>query len=146
MRVEDRREFRRRWQITRRAHSSFLHHTARRQQLEEARFALWVYKVGDPLYESDLHTELSGLALPPDHPFWARFMPPNGWGCFCYVVGARSADGAKRLGGDPEKALPTWWDSVDGATGLPPGVEPLFEGWAMPDLVQTVEAIVNGEV
>lgn len=32
------------------------------------------------------HAALHGITLPPDDPFWASFLPPNGWACRCTVV------------------------------------------------------------
>lgn len=46
--------------------------------------------------------------------------------CRCYVVGARSAPGSRRLGGDPGKDLPDGWDAPDGRTGELPGID---KGW-----------------
>ncbi|MDO4783358.1 MAG: phage minor head protein [Capnocytophaga felis] len=33
----------------------------------------------------DHHRELKGLVLPVGHPFWQKHLPPNDWGCRCYV-------------------------------------------------------------
>ena len=46
--------------------------------------------------------------------------------CRCYVLGARDAVGAKRLGGQPDKALPDGWDATDPKTGEPIGID---KGW-----------------
>ncbi|WP_297529614.1 hypothetical protein [Thiohalobacter sp.] len=46
--------------------------------------------------------------------------------CRCYVVGARSERGARRLGGNPDKQPPEGWNSADPDTGAPPGIDP---GW-----------------
>lgn len=96
-------------------------------QLREGGFELWVYRHSDSvLHPRPHHVALNGLALPPDHPFWTTHYPPNGWGCRCYVVGARDADGASLLGGDPGKRLPAGWNTVDSRTGEPVGVD---KGW-----------------
>jgi hypothetical protein len=58
---------------------------------------------------------------------FAGIRSPNGWGCSCYVVGARSLRGARRLGGDPEKQLPENWQALDSKTGAPAGID---KGWA----------------
>lgn len=91
-------------------------------QLIAGNFTYWVYRHGgskDPRHEH-LHI-FDGLCLPPDHPFWTIFYPPSDWGCSCYVVGARSAREARRLGGDPDKTLPDGWDAINPATGVPFG-------------------------
>ncbi len=96
-------------------------------QLREGGFAWWVYRHNDSvLHPRPQHLAWNGLTLPPDHPFWQTHYPPSGWGCLCYVVGTRSAAGARRLGGQPDKPLPDGWDAIDPATGEPPGID---RGW-----------------
>lgn len=94
----------------------------RNAQLREGGFELWVYKHGGSADPRPQHVDWNGLTLPPDDPFWRSHLPPNDWGCSCYVVGARSAEGARRLGGNPDKSLPEGWDSIDPKTGAPAGV------------------------
>lgn len=96
-------------------------------QLREGGFSHWVYRHNDSVrHPRPQHQAWNGLTLPPDHEFWRTHYPPNGWGCRCYVVGARSARGARRLGGDPGKALPQDWNATDPKTGEPPGIG---KGW-----------------
>lgn len=91
-------------------------------QLQEGAFEFWVYRHNDSVQNPrPEHKKLNGLTLPANHPFWQRYYPPNGWGCQCYVVGARSAAGARRLGGDPDKAILEDWDAAEA-----PGID---EGW-----------------
>jgi len=78
------------------------------------------------LHPRPLHLAWNGLALPPDHLFWTTHYPPNGWGCHCYVVGARSETGARRLGGDPDKRVDPDWSETDPKTGAPVGID---KGW-----------------
>lgn len=99
----------------------------RMAQLVEGGFALWVYRHGGSVEPRIIHLGWDGLVLPPDHPFWATHAPPNGWGCSCYVVGARSFRGAERLGGNPGKQLPDGWQRLDPKTGAPVGID---KGWA----------------
>lgn len=111
-------------------------------QLKEGGFAYWVYKHSDNvLHPRPLHIAWDGLTLPADHDWWRTHYPPNGWGCKCYVVGARDARGAKRLGGDPEKPIDPAWDQTDPRTGEPVGID---RGWgyqpgATSDLVREIE-------
>lgn len=95
-------------------------------QLREGGFTHWVYRHGGSADPRPEHLAWDGLTLPADHPFWQTNYPPNGWGCGCYVVGARSPQGAQRLGGDPSKQLPRGWDAIDPKTGAPVG---LSRGW-----------------
>lgn len=95
-------------------------------QLREGNFPFWMYKHGGSSDPRPQHLAWNGLVLPPDHPFWATHAPPNGWGCSCRIVGVRTRDAARRLGGDPDKVLPEGWDQIDAATGEPPGID---RGW-----------------
>jgi hypothetical protein len=98
----------------------------RMAQLTRADFKFWVYKHGNALEPRLQHLAWDGLALPPYHPFWKTHAPLNGWGCTCYVVGANSEAGIRRLGGDPAKTLPDGWNAHDPKTGAPPGID---KGW-----------------
>lgn len=98
----------------------------RRAQLIEAGFPLWIYRHGGSRDPRPEHLALDGVTLPPDHPFWETWSPPNGWGCSCYVSGARSPQAVRRMGGDPDKGLPEGWDRPDARTGAPRGID---KGW-----------------
>lgn len=91
-------------------------------QLLEGDFPFWVYRHGGSREPRPQHLSWNGLVLPPGHIFWKTHYPPSDWGCSCYVIGARSAAGARRLGGDPDKKLPGNWRSVDPKTGEPIGI------------------------
>lgn len=95
-------------------------------QLEDGKYPYWVYKHSrisrDPRPQ---HLAWDGLVLPSDHEFWDTHTPPNGWGCRCRVLGARSRAQARRLGGDPDKRLPGGWNARD-PQGRVAGVD---EGW-----------------
>lgn len=96
-------------------------------QLKEGGFAFWVYKHSDNvLHPRPLHVAWDGLTLPADHEWWRTHYPPNGWGCKCYVVGARDARSARRLGGDPDRPLDPAWNETDPRTGEPIGID---RGW-----------------
>lgn len=95
-------------------------------QLREGGFKYWVYRHGGSHDPRPEHLALDGLILEADHPFWAIWFPPNGWGCSCRVFGARSKAAAIRRGGNPNVTLPTSWDARDPRTGAPQGVD---RGW-----------------
>lgn len=96
-------------------------------QLRAANFKFWVYHHSEgEMDPRPLHVSWDGLVLPPDHPFWRTHYPPSAWGCRCYVVGARSEAGARRLDGDPGKQLPADWNKIDPTTGEPMGID---KGW-----------------
>lgn len=108
-------------------------------QLVEGGFKLWIYRHGGSLEPRVIHLGWDGLVLPPDHPFWATHAPPNGWGCSCYIVGARSFRGAQRLGGQPGKELPEGWQKLDQKTGAPVGID---KGWAYQPGASAVDDIL----
>lgn len=113
----------------------------RMAQLVEANFPLWVYRHGGSLEPRIQHLGWDGLILPPSSPFWATHAPPNGWGCSCFIVGARSIEDAVRKGGKPGLKLPDGWDTPDPRTGAPPGID---KGWAYAPgrgVVRTVSAV-----
>lgn len=91
------------------AYSSYA--AGRMAQLREGGFKYWVYRHGGSLEPRVMHLSWNGLYLPADHPAWAKLYPPNDWGCSCYVVGARTEAGAKRMGGDPAKTLQPGWEA-----------------------------------
>ncbi|PKP63430.1 MAG: virion morphogenesis protein [Alphaproteobacteria bacterium HGW-Alphaproteobacteria-8] len=99
----------------------------RHAQLVAGGFAFWVYKHSGAEHPRLDHLSWDGVVLEADHPFWAAHFPPNGWGCGCKVFGARSQDGAKRVGGKPGKDLPDNWNRIDPKTGAPVGIG---KGWA----------------
>ncbi len=74
-------------------------------QLSEGGFSQWIYHTGD----CETHRIWDGLVLPAGHDFWATHAPPNGPGCECYVIGARSEAGARRQGGNSERILEPDW-------------------------------------
>lgn len=98
----------------------------RHAQLVAGGYAWWVYRHGGSAEPRLDHLSWDGVALPPDHPFWAQHYPPNGWGCSCRVFGARTRSGIRRVGGDPGKALPPGWDRISPKTGAPVGID---KGW-----------------
>lgn len=109
-------------------------------QLMEGGFPLLVYRHGGSREPRPQHLAWDGLTLPPDHEFWASHAPPNGWGCSCYVVGARSEAAAARLGGRPEVTLPPGWNRADPRTGAPAGID---RGWNHAPGASAVETILD---
>jgi uncharacterized protein with gpF-like domain len=116
-----------RTQVIYSTNTSTAYAAGRLAQLKEGGFNLWVYRHSDSvLHPRPQHLAWNGLTLPADAPFWRTHYPPNGWGCGCYVLGARDDKGASRLGGQPGQQPPDGWDAIDPATGEPPGID---KGW-----------------
>lgn len=103
------------------------YHAGRYAQLKEAGFPFWVYRHSGAAEPRELHLSWNGLILPADHEFWQTHYPPNGWGCGCYVTGARSRRAAERVGGNPAVMLPPNWKAIDPRTGAPMGIDRLWD-------------------
>jgi len=115
-----------RTRIIYKTNSATTYAAGRMAQLVEGGFQYWVYRHGGSLEPRIQHLGWDGLILSPDHPFWLEHAPPNGWGCSCYVIGARSIAGAKRVGGRPDLKLPPDWQKLNPKTGAPEGID---RGW-----------------
>lgn len=98
----------------------------RRAQLAAGKYRWWVYRHSGAEHPRLHHLAWDGVALSPDHEFWATNSPPNGWGCGCTVYGARTKAGIRRVGGDPAKELPPDWNARDPKTGNQKGID---RGW-----------------
>lgn len=112
-------------------------------QLVQGEFAFWVYRHGGSVEPRIVHLSWNGIALEPGHVFWVTHYPPSEWGCSCFAVGARSAAGVRRVGGDPDKKLPANWNKVDPKTGAPIGIG---RGWNYApgaSVAQTVNALAG---
>jgi hypothetical protein len=53
-------------------------------------FPYWHYKAGHPV--DCPHSEMNGVMLPPDDPWWQTHYPPNGINCTCYVQALDEVD------------------------------------------------------
>lgn len=63
------------------------------------------YRLGPSERHRPHHETKDGLILPVDDPFWARWYPPNGWGCKCWIRQLTRAH-AERLGVDDSPNVP----------------------------------------
>ena len=61
-----------------------------------------LYQLGPSREHRDEHAAWAGTLLPADDPWWNDHMPPNGWGCNCWVRQVSTAE-AERLGGVTER-------------------------------------------
>lgn len=112
----------------------------RMAQLRAEGWPLLVYRHGGSLEPRPEHLGWDGLILPADHPFWATHAPPNGWGCSCYITGARDVRDAMRKGGKPGLELAAGWDQPAPRTGAPPGID---RGWAYAPGASVAETVTQ---
>ena len=59
-------------------------------QADGDRYNLQYRTAGDD-HVRPAHAALDRITLPPSHPFWKRYFPPNGWNCRCTVVQVRKS-------------------------------------------------------
>jgi len=118
------------------------YNAGRLAQLRQAGFPFWIYHHNDSVTSPrPLHKAWDGVVLPSDALWWKTHYTPNGWGCRCYITGARSRESAKLMGGNPDKAPDQAWNKVDPKTGAPVGID---KGWdympgdTVSDTVQTM--------
>lgn len=75
-----------------------------REMLEEVDVApYWQYMTMADGRERPEHGALHGKVYRADDPFWAAFMPPNGWGCRCWVRNL-TASMVKKIGAKVESS------------------------------------------
>ncbi len=94
----------------------------------QAAFPFLEYRLGPSEKHRLHHEDKAGLILPVDDPFWDEWMPPNGWGCKCWVRQVTKAEAGRRGVSDaPEVPDRKWYNERTGDTQLvPQGIDP---GW-----------------
>lgn len=127
-------------------HAKSYHQAMRLKQLRDGHYPLWVYRADtDHRTENCAHHQpFDRIAIPTEHPFWETHFPANGWFCNCRVSGARTSAGIVRVGGDPDRELPSNWRDIDDATGLPLGIEYGFSGVLHPTVADCLRALQEG--
>lgn len=87
------------------------------------------YRLGPSEDHRPHHEDKSGLILPVDHPFWDEWMPPNGWGCKCWVKQITRRAAEAKGGQSPDPVVPDkrWTNKRTGEVrAVPVGIDP---GW-----------------
>lgn len=87
-----------------------------------------LYGLGPSERHRPHHESKAGLVLPVDDPFWATWMPPNGWGCKCWVRQITRRE-AETRGIEEAPAIETreWINARTGEVKqIPVGIDP---GW-----------------
>lgn len=101
------------------------------QRVKESRPMLQ-YMLGPSENHRSLHVEWAEkpTILPVDHPWWITHMPPNGWGCKCWVLqlSARQASNRGGVSAAPKSTLLTHRNRRSGQIiRVPQGIDPGFE-------------------
>ena len=85
-----------------------------------------VYGLGPSEVHREQHAAWAGLCLRVDDPFWRTHMPPNGWGCKCWVRQVAEPPEDARTEAPRIETRP-WTNPATGETVLVPrGIDP---GW-----------------
>lgn len=86
------------------------------------------YRLGSSAEHRPAHAAKAGLILPVDDPFWDEWMPPNGWGCKCWVRQVTRAEAERRgVSAPPEVPDRVWQNERTGDRQIVPvGIDP---GW-----------------
>lgn len=89
-----------------------------------------LYQLGPSERHRPEHAAKNGMVLPVDDPFWSAWMPPNGWGCKCWVRSLTRKDAeARGVSESPPHPLPArdWENTRTGEVErVPLGIDP---GW-----------------
>jgi len=100
------------------------------ERIERTKGALpyLTYRLGPSERHRPHHESKEGLTLPVDDPFWDSWMPPNGWGCKCWVRQVtRSEAESIGISESPEVPDRTWTNPRTGEVQqIPQGIDP---GW-----------------
>jgi len=101
-----------------------------RVQRTKAAIPYLEYMLGPSEQHREQHVAWAGTILPVDDPWWLTHMPPNGWGCKCWVA-HRSRISAERRGGvtaRPEEEMVPWQNPKTGVVEMvPKGIDPGFD-------------------
>lgn len=86
------------------------------------------YRLGPSEQHRHAHVEKAGMILPVDSPFWDEWMPPNGWGCKCWVRQVTKAEAMRKgISATPDVPDTIWQNPRTGERRIvPKGIDP---GW-----------------
>lgn len=91
-------------------------------------FPFLEYRLGPSEHHRAHHEDKAGLILGVDNPFWDEWMPPNGWGCKCWVRQVTKREAERRgVSVTPDVADKVWVNKRTGEQRIiPQGIDP---GW-----------------
>ncbi|KAF0676746.1 phage head morphogenesis protein [Profundibacterium mesophilum] len=106
------------------------------------------YRLGPSEVHRPAHAARAGTILPVDDPFWGEWMPPNGFGCKCWVRQVTRAEAERRGVSESPRLART--EYVNARTGearmVPTGIDPGFD--RNPGLMRqrAVEDLLEGRI
>lgn len=94
----------------------------------KAAFPYLEYRLGPSERHRPHHQDKAGMILPVESAFWDEWMPPNGWGCKCWVRQVTKREAERRgISTTPDIPDRVWENSRTGeASIVPEGIDP---GW-----------------
>lgn len=94
----------------------------------KAAFPFLEYRLGPSERHRPHHQDKAGMILPVESAFWDEWMPPNGWGCKCWVRQVTKREAERRgVSSTPDIPDRIWTNERTGETTIvPQGIDP---GW-----------------
>ncbi len=106
------------------------------------------YRLGPSENHRPAHEAKQGLILPVDDPFWDEWMPPNGWGCKCWVRQITRAEAERRGVSEAPKVPSNGYENR--RTGeirpVPAGIDPGWDRNPGKLRMQGVQRILAGKI
>lgn len=100
------------------------------ERIERTRsaFPYLEYRLGPSEHHRVHHQDKAGMILPVESAFWDEWMPPNGWGCKCWVRQVTKREAARRgISTTPDVPDRVWTNERTGEKAIvPEGIDP---GW-----------------
>lgn len=106
------------------------------------------YRLGPSAEHRPAHEAKAGLILPVDDPFWDEWMPPNGWGCKCWVRQVTRAEAERHgVSARPEVRDRVWENDRTGDRQIVPvGIDPGWQRNPGKLRLQAREAALHGKI
>lgn len=106
------------------------------------------YRLGPSAEHRPHHEAKAGLILTVDDPFWDEWMPPNGWGCKCWVRQITKAEATRRgVSAPPEVRDTRWTNRRTGEERLvPEGIDPGWQRNPGRQRMQSMEAVLAEKI
>lgn len=111
-------------------------------------FPFLEYRTGPSDQHRPHHLDKAGMILPVDSPFWDEWMPPNGWGCKCWVRQVTKAEATRRgVSATPDVPDRVWENDRTGDRRIvPQGIDPGWERNPGKLRMQHVEALLKDKL